>query len=221
MTAVQKTSKAEALIGSGSGLSALSSGAQDSLGSGSGHSVFSSGAVAPFGSGPGHSVFYSLFQTSFGWCGIIYNRKGIMNFFLPETNKSTLKKKIHLLDEDAIDNPGTVKELTKKIYNYFKGLNVSFDYPLDLEKSTEFEKRVYKETVKIPFGKVKTYKWIAEKIGVKGGARAVGNALGKNSVPLIIPCHRVIGSNRSLGGFSATGGIFMKKRMLSLERSLI
>ena len=108
------------------------------------------------------------------------------------------------------------KDLEKLLESSFKGIAIDFlDYvDLDLLGVTEFEKKVYKETMKIPKGEVRTYKEIGDAIGTKG-YRAVGNALNKNPIAIIIPCHRIIGSNRKLTGFAC--GIEMKKQMLKNE----
>lgn len=87
---------------------------------------------------------------------------------------------------------------------------------LDNLKATEFQKAVWKETMKIPYGQTRTYKEIAKRIGKPKSYRAVGNALGVNPLLVIIPCHRVISSNGSLGGFS--GGLKLKKFLLDLEK---
>ena len=82
---------------------------------------------------------------------------------------------------------------------------------------TSFQIKVWKEIIKIPKGKTKTYKEIAINIGHPNSARAVANACGKNPYPIIIPCHRVICSNGKLGGYSGTGGISEKRRLLKNE----
>ena len=101
------------------------------------------------------------------------------------------------------------------IKRYFSGKHVSFKkYALDL-KGTDFQKKVWHALAHIPYGKVLTYKQIAEKIGAPNAFRAVGSACGANDLPIIIPCHRVVASNGGLGGFS--GGLKIKKYLLRLE----
>ena len=85
--------------------------------------------------------------------------------------------------------------------------------------ATEFQKRVWEEIDKIPYGKTVTYKEIAEKIGKTNASRAVANACGRNPSPLIRPCHRVICSDGSTGGYSASGGAKMKMKLLKKERA--
>ena len=84
---------------------------------------------------------------------------------------------------------------------------------------TPFQIKVWKEITKIPKGKTKTYKEIAINIGHPNSARAVANACGRNPYPVLIPCHRVIGSDGNIGGFSAQGGIALKKKLLDFERN--
>lgn len=161
--------------------------------------------------------YYAIFKTSFGWCGIIYGIQGLIKVYLPGMKKEKLEKIIFSYNKNIIERSGSIKILIKNICNYFKKNKVRLDFPIDMRAMTDFEKKVYKQAVKIPFGKVKTYKWLAEKTGIPAGARAIGNVLGRNPVPLIIPCHRVVKSDGGLGGFSAPGGILMKRKMLSIE----
>jgi methylated-DNA-[protein]-cysteine S-methyltransferase len=99
--------------------------------------------------------------------------------------------------------------------DYFNGGVVDFTgIPLDLSTATEFQKKVYSVARKIPYGETRSYGWVARSLGSSSAARAVGNALRLNPVPIIVPCHRVVGSRR-LGGF--TPSIDLKRRLLSLE----
>ena len=86
---------------------------------------------------------------------------------------------------------------------------------------TEFQQKVWQELIKIPFGSVMTYKQIANLIGTPLASRAVANACAKNPYPIIIPCHRVIKSNGNLRGFSASGGIKLKEKLLKFEKAVI
>lgn len=160
---------------------------------------------------------YVIFQTSFGWCGIVFSEWGIKEVHLPEIKKEKLRKSILDGNKNIFEDSLSTKEVISDVCNYFGGNSVQFNYSLDLKSMTGFQKLVYQETMKIPFGSLRTYKWLAEKTGTPGGARAIGNALGRNPVPLIIPCHRVVRSDGNLGGFSSPGGILFKKRMLLNE----
>lgn len=104
----------------------------------------------------------------------------------------------------------------KEIEEYFEGKRIEFDLPLEL-KGTEFQKKVWKAVEKIPYGKTMTYKEIAKVIGNGNASRAVGMANNKNKIPIIIPCHRVIGSNGKLIGYA--WGENIKKYLLDLENN--
>ena len=106
----------------------------------------------------------------------------------------------------------TCRQLTE----YFGGKRKKFDIPLDLE-GTEFQKQVWKELSKIPFGQTLSYRDVAQRIKNPKAVRAVGSANGKNPVCIIIPCHRVIAADGSIGGY--TGGIQIKQQLLKLEQN--
>ncbi|NLL90358.1 MAG: MGMT family protein, partial [Dehalococcoidales bacterium] len=101
---------------------------------------------------------------------------------------------------------------------YFKGAKVTFPERLDMSAATTFQREVWQATRTIPYGESRSYKWLAEKIGRPKATRAVGGALGKNPLPIIVPCHRVIGSNGDLTGF--TGGLDIKIKLLELEGAI-
>lgn len=109
-----------------------------------------------------------------------------------------------------------IKAVVKQLDEYFSGKIKTFDLPLN-SKGSEFQKKVWKELQKIPYGETRSYKEIAAAIGNPKAARAVGNANNKNPIAIIIPCHRVIGSNRRLIGYA--GGIDKKEILLKLEKS--
>jgi len=102
---------------------------------------------------------------------------------------------------------------------YFSGGKVSFPDELDLSGATSFQREVCEITRLIPYGETRTYLWVAEQIKRPRAARAVGQALGRNPLPIIVPCHRVIASDGGLGGFG--GGVEMKSHLLRLEASNI
>jgi len=103
----------------------------------------------------------------------------------------------------------------KLLKRYFSGESVSFDVPLDLRYYTPFQQAVWKAAAAIAPGETRSYAWIAKRIRNPKAARAVGQALGANPVPIIIPCHRVISSAGTMGGYS--GGLGMKRKLLELE----
>lgn len=108
------------------------------------------------------------------------------------------------------------REVLSQLNRYLKGELRQFNCPLDVE-GTSFEKQVWSKLVKIPYGQTRSYKEVAEATGHPKAFRAVGNANGRNALPLIIPCHRVIESNGGLGGFGY--GLEVKKQLLDLEKA--
>ncbi len=110
------------------------------------------------------------------------------------------------------------RALTKQLNAYLAGRLRNFDLPIDLSDGTAFQQSVWRAMARISYGKVKRYSDLARAIRRPKAARAVGGACGRNPVPVIIPCHRVIGAG-SLGGFGARGGLALKRRLLDLEGS--
>ena len=174
---------------------------------------------------------YTLFKTSLGMCGISWSEKGVTGFQLPEktledTKQKLLEKRgdrIFLpLSLDSTSIPDWIKKGVRQIQGYLKGekSNLS-DIPVDLEGVPEFHKAVYQAAEGIPIGKVATYGELAKIVRSPGAARAVGNALAKNPIALIIPCHRIIGGDGKLGGFSAYGSLAAKVKLLELEGAQI
>jgi methylated-DNA-[protein]-cysteine S-methyltransferase len=105
--------------------------------------------------------------------------------------------------------------LVEKLQAYFEGDVIDFDEPLDSTIGTQFQRRVWGITRAIPRGQTRTYGQIARQAGSPGAARAVGQSMARNPWPIIVPCHRVLGSDGSLTGFG--GGVDMKRRMLEME----
>ncbi len=106
-----------------------------------------------------------------------------------------------------------LEEAERQILEYLDGKRRDFDLPLE-PHGTEYQKRVWKAVMKIPYGETQTYRWISEMAG--GSPRSAGNALGANPIPVLIPCHRVVRSDGSPGGYSS--GIRVKKALLDMER---
>ncbi|HSD51418.1 MAG TPA: methylated-DNA--[protein]-cysteine S-methyltransferase, partial [Candidatus Methylomirabilis sp.] len=109
-----------------------------------------------------------------------------------------------------------LQQARKELAEYLAGDRTFFSVPVDLSRVPVFERAALEVAVQIPYGEVRPYKWIAERLGQPDAARAVGNAMASNPVPLIIPCHRVVKSDGSLGGYSF--GTVRKESLLALER---
>ncbi len=112
------------------------------------------------------------------------------------------------------------KKIAGQLEDYFAGKRTAFDLPLDLSRVTTFQYHVLRTTQTIPAGTMWTYGQVAKAIGKPKASRAVGQALGRNPVPIVVPCHRVVASNGQLGGYSGGGGVESKKLLLRLENAL-
>jgi len=160
-------------------------------------------------------IRYSLFETDRGWIGISASDFGLVNITLPEQSPDDPLIKLRLNSIYAVRDDHFFSDITKRLRLYFSGKRVYFNDTVDYSGASDFQKSVCAAARQIPYGETRSYRWVAENIGNPKSARAVGNALGKNPCPVIIPCHRVISSDGSPGGFS--GGIEHKINLLLLE----
>lgn len=154
-----------------------------------------------------------VFETAWGWCGVRISAEGLARVVIPDGyGRREIERML------GGDSGGAAPAEAKYLRDYFAGKRPFFNGPLDLKGRSGFERAVYRETTKIPRGKTVSYGKIARRIGRPGAARAVGAALAKNPVPIIVPCHRVVRADGSPGGFSSRGGTATKKKLLLLER---
>ncbi len=166
-------------------------------------------------------IRYTVFEVNSGWMGLVGNEKGVLRIYLPALAKAPLKKRILAEFPESQESSGPFKQARKELQEYFLGKRVRFEFPLELSKVTPFRKRVYEIMSTIPYGEVRTYRWLAQMAGNPRALRAVGGANAHNQWPLAIPCHRVVGSNGVLTGFSAPGGLALKARLLELEGIIV
>lgn len=155
-----------------------------------------------------------FYNSPIGEIGIVENEKAITEICIVDSleKKNEIIKNIEYILEETLLISNTYNELNE----YFEGIRKEFTIPLLLE-GTEFQKKVWKELINIPYGETRSYKDIAIKIGNPNAARAIGGANNKNKILIIIPCHRVIGQNGELVGYGE--GIDIKKYLLDLEQN--
>jgi methylated-DNA-[protein]-cysteine S-methyltransferase len=158
---------------------------------------------------------YTIIHITWGWIAVLYSSKGLVATSLPQRTEQHALMALGRNIEQAVSVAGGLEDLLKRLRDYYDGRQVAFTDRLDLEKATRFQRRVWEVTRSIPYGETRSYLWIARRVRSPRGARAVGQALGANPLPIIIPCHRVVSSDGGLGGFS--GGLNVKRRLLKLE----
>ncbi|MGB6309230.1 MAG: methylated-DNA--[protein]-cysteine S-methyltransferase [Steroidobacteraceae bacterium] len=164
---------------------------------------------------------YCVFDTAGGFCAVAWSAAGIMRFQLPAQSAEATER--HLLRRlpgaERGTPPAAVSQAVAAAKRYFEGEKVDFsEIPLDLGGQNELFGRIYAAVRSVGWGQTTTYGTIAKQLGVGAeSARDVGQAMARNPVPLIIPCHRVLAAGGKVGGFSAPGGSAAKIRMLELE----
>lgn len=163
---------------------------------------------------------FALFECAIGRCGIAWNDQGVLALSLPEARKTALRARLLARCPDAVERPPPreIARTIRDVDRLLRGDKVSFDdLTLVMDDLPPFHRRVYETARKIPPGKTLSYGEVAKRLGSPGSARAVGQALGKNPFPIVVPCHRVLAAGGKMGGFSADGGVQTKTRMLALE----
>ena len=164
---------------------------------------------------------FTVFDTAAGWCGIGWNGRGIVRFHLPEKTQAAAERAMlrKVPDASATEPPEAVAAAIAAARRYFAGEAVEFDWlTLDLDDQDPFFRQIYEALRRVGWGRTTTNGTLAKELGAgPEAARDVGQAMAKNPVPLIIPCHRVLAAGGRIGGFSAPGGAASKQRMLELE----
>jgi methylated-DNA-[protein]-cysteine S-methyltransferase len=160
-------------------------------------------------------LYYTIFNTKMGWVGILGSDSGLLAATPPQYSAREAERRLGGSLKKAARSEKPFSETVARLKAYFAGQRVDFPDELDLSSATDFQRQVWRLTRLIPYGETRSYGWIAKRLGKIGAARAVGQALARNRLPVIIPCHRVVGSDRGLGGYS--GGVRVKKSLLRLE----
>jgi methylated-DNA-[protein]-cysteine S-methyltransferase len=163
---------------------------------------------------------FALFDTPIDCCGIVWNGRGIAGVQLPETDRRAVRNRIVRRFPGACEAvpPADVQRVVYDIVALLNGEPRDLDYAkIDTAALPDFHRRVYDVARTIPAGATLSYGEIAERLGDRLLAREVGEALGQNPFPIIVPCHRVLAAGGKMGGFSARGGVRTKLRLLSIE----
>jgi methylated-DNA-[protein]-cysteine S-methyltransferase len=165
---------------------------------------------------------FTLFETPIGTCALAWGPCGLIGASLPAKSAAASRASMHKRYPEAEETapPADVQSVIDDIMALLKGEKRDLkNAKLDFEHVPEFHRRVYDLARDIPPGEVLTYGEVAKRLGDAGAARAVGQALGANPYPIVVPCHRVLASGGKTGGFSAPLGLETKMKMLTIERA--
>lgn len=176
-------------------------------------------------SNPDRSLAAALFDTAIGPCAIAWSATGVVRFQLPEADEEATLTRVTRphAGKTVLESGPTDDLIAKAIIRIRAHLAGDLDnlrwIPLDTSAIPDFHRKVYAVTRAIDPGHTLSYGDIANRVGAPNGSQAVGQAMGRNPIPLIIPCHRVLAADHALHGFSANGGINTKERLLEIERT--
>ena len=161
-----------------------------------------------------------VFRTPWGWMGVSETTKGIDAVVLPKASRQAVLSELQAASAELLDGQvsSRLREAQAQLTDYLAGTRRSFDLSLDLSRGTSFQRKVWRTLRRISYGRLRSYQWVAVRVGGRQYARAVGNAVGANPMPIVIPCHRIVAQDTSLGGFS--GGLPTKRKLLTLEGTL-
>jgi methylated-DNA-[protein]-cysteine S-methyltransferase len=167
---------------------------------------------------------FAIFDTPIGACGVIWGERGITGVQLPMGSEDKTRKRIQQRNGDILEGepPAEVKRAIGAMTELLAGKpNDLLDVALDLDGVPDFNRGVYDIARKIPPGQTLTYGDIATQLGGVELSRDVGQALGRNPCPIVVPCHRVLAAGNKPGGFSANGGVVTKLKMLAIEGAVV
>ncbi len=160
-------------------------------------------------------VSYAVFATELGWVGLLGSGEGLCRLTWHQPSPEAALA--HLgIPAGAVESPSYFGDLPHRLQSYFSGEKASFPDRLDLRALTPFQRSVLELVRSVPYGETRSYAWVACMLGKAKAFRAVGQVLARNPIPIVIPCHRVVGSDGSLVGFGS--GLELKRHLLDMER---
>lgn len=164
---------------------------------------------------------FALFETPIGVCSLVWSGDTIVGLRLPEASPAATRTRITRRWPGAQEQPAPpapMQAVIERVLRLLAGEKIDLgDVALDFGESPDFHKRAYAIARSIPPGQTMTYGEIAKRLGEPHESREVGQAMGKNPIAILMPCHRVLGADGKMGGFSANGGVATKRRILEIE----
>jgi methylated-DNA-[protein]-cysteine S-methyltransferase len=168
-----------------------------------------------------HEQYFAIFDTALGPCGIVWTARGIAGVNLPEGDEAKTRARVLKRFPQAMETAPSeaIAAIINSVVALVAGEKIDLSHiVLDHTPLPEFSQRVYAIVRTIPLGQTMTYGDVAKQLGDVALSREVGQAMGKNPTPIIMPCHRVVAASGKTGGFSAPGGVDTKMKLLSIER---
>ena len=160
---------------------------------------------------------YRTIGTELGHLGFVASPRGLRRLWLPQRDKNRVVRRICRQFPEAVEDRRLMPELAEALRCFFAGEMVEFAVPIDWGGYTDFQVAVWHACRRIPYGQTRSYGSLAAHVGAPRAARAVGTVMKRNPCPIIVPCHRVIASDGTLGGYSGSGGVDLKRRLLMME----
>ena len=161
-------------------------------------------------------MHYAIFNTGWGDFGFVEHDSRILATFLPRTRRE-IERSIRSSWPDAVEASDSLPRFRRAVVHYYQGKQIRFPIEIDLRSLPPFYRLVLEACRRIPYGQTASYADLARAAGKPNAARAVGGAMSRNPLPLVVPCHRVLRADGSIGGYSSTHGIDEKTRLLKLE----
>ncbi|MBI5000457.1 MAG: methylated-DNA--[protein]-cysteine S-methyltransferase [Euryarchaeota archaeon] len=167
------------------------------------------------------AIRYALVPSRLGAIFVAATDRGVCRLHFPADDKTVRRFEKHY-DRELAEDPEFLADVAGQLESYLSGNLRKFDCNVDFIEGTEFQRKVWKALLKIPYGETRSYQWMAERVGCPKGYRAVGGANGSNPVSLIVPCHRVIGKDGSMTGYGGPSkkGQGTKRALLRMEGAI-
>jgi len=164
----------------------------------------------------GRPMHYAIFDTTWGAFGFVEHNGRVLATFLPRARREIVRS-IRSSWPDAVEASDSLPHFRRAVVDYFEGKRIRFPIEIDISNLPPFYQSVLEVCRRIPYGQAASYVDLARAVGKPHAARAVGGAMARNPLPLVVPCHRVLRADGSIGGYSSTHGVDEKSRLLRLE----
>jgi methylated-DNA-[protein]-cysteine S-methyltransferase len=164
-------------------------------------------------------IGYCIFETRMGWVGIAATDAGICRTTLPQPSVAATQAVLGEPDAGEHSGASILADTRRRFLDYYAGNPIDFPEKIDTSQATPYQREVWDLARRIPYGQTRSYGWLARQLRNPGAARAVGRAMNRNPLPIIVPCHRVISSDGRLGGFRS--GTDLKQRLLTMEATAL